>query len=53
MWFEVLTGKSCVGNTYAPVYTYNGKTYTLDADFITTLQNAAHQAVENMKAELN
>ena len=53
VWFEVLTGKSCVGNSYAPVYTYGGQTYTLDADFIATLQNAAHQAVENMKAELN
>ena len=51
VWFEVITGQSCVGNTYAPVYTHNGKTYTLDADFITTLQNAAHQAVQTMIAE--
>ena len=53
VWFEVLTGKSCVGNTYAPVYTKDGKTYTLDPAFITQLQNAAHQAVEEMKAETN
>lgn len=53
VWFETLTGLSCVGNTYAPVYTHNSKTYTLEADFIATLQNAAHQAVEEMKAETN
>jgi len=49
VWFEVITGQSCVGNPYAPVYTHNGKTYTLDADFIATLQNAAHEAVASMK----
>ncbi len=50
VWFEILTGKSCVGNAYEPVYTYQGKTYTLDADLITTLQNAAHQAVADLAA---
>lgn len=42
VWFEILTGQSCVGNTYVP--TYSGT--ALDADFIATLQNAAHEAVE-------
>jgi len=49
VWFEVITGQSCVGNPYAPVYTHNGQTYTLDADFIKTLQNAAHEAVASMQ----
>ena len=48
VWLEILTGQSCVGNTYSPVYTHNGKTYTLEADLIKTLQNAAHQAVANL-----
>lgn len=44
VWFEVLTGQSCVGNTYRP-------DYTLEEDLIVKLQAAAHQAVEEMKAE--
>lgn len=42
VWFEVLTGQSCVGNAFRP-------DYELSEDLITTFQNAAHQAVENMK----
>lgn len=42
VWFETLTGQSCIGNTYRP-------DYALSEDLITVLQNAAHQAVENMK----
>ena len=51
VWFETLTGLSCVGNTYAPVYTHNGKTYTLEQDFIDQLQNAAHKAVSEKNNE--
>ena len=44
VWFEVLTGQSCIGNTYVPDYTLNsGITYA-------ELQQAAHKAVEAMKA---
>ena len=49
VWFEVITGQSCLGNSYIPVYTHNGQTYTLDADFIATLQKAAHEAVASMQ----
>lgn len=42
VWFEVLTGQSCVGNAFRP-------DYELSEELITTLQNAAHQAVGNMK----
>lgn len=42
VWFEVLTGQSCVGNAFRPEY-------ELSEELINTLQNAAHQAVENMK----
>lgn len=47
VWFEVLTGLSCIGNTYVPDYTLNSDiTYA-------ELQQAAHAAVEMMKqAEL-
>ena len=46
-WFEVLTGKSVVGNTFAPVYTASdGTTHELGAEKIALLQNAAHTAVQ-------
>lgn len=41
VWFEVLTGKSCIGNTWQP-------TYLLDETKIAALQQAAHQAVADM-----
>ena len=41
VWFEVLTGKSCVGNTWRP-------NYSLTEEKIVLLQNAAHNAVVNM-----
>ena len=39
VWFEVLTGKSCIGNTYRP------DDYKLDEAKVAHLQNAAHEAV--------
>ena len=42
VWFETLTGQSCVDNSFRP-------DYELSEDLITTLQNAAHQAVEAAK----
>lgn len=44
VWFEILTGQSCIGNTYRP-------NYALKESLIPTLQEAAHQAVENLNAE--
>ena len=44
VWFEVLTGQSCIGNTWRP-------DYELSEELITTLQNAAHQAVTEMAAK--
>ena len=46
VWFEVITGQSCVGNTYVPQYTYHNVPYEMHID-LETLQNAAHQAVAN------
>jgi hypothetical protein len=43
VWFEVITGKSCVGNSFRP-------DYALSAEKVEVLQQAAHQAVEDMKA---
>ena len=48
-WFENITGRSCVGNTFRPVYTHAGQEYTLSEEMIALLQNAAHQAVEELK----
>ncbi len=53
VWFETITGQSCIGNTYRPVYTQNGVEYTLSEELITVLQNAAHEAVANMRAAQN
>lgn len=48
VWYEVLTGKSCLDNTYLPEYTYAGQTYTLADDLVLTLKTCAHQAVADM-----
>lgn len=41
-WFEVLTGQSCIGNTWRP-------NYTLSEEKIQLLQECAHKAVENWR----
>ena len=52
VWYEVLTGNSCVGNTYRPVYKYNGLEVPLNSEMTyERLQEAAHQAVASMGAE--
>ncbi len=43
--FEVLTGKSCIGNTYDPQYTLKGIDCSLSEQKRQLLQNAAHKAV--------
>ena len=49
VWFETLTGLSCLENTYRPDYTYNGEQFPLSEDFVAILQKAAHKAVEDSK----
>lgn len=49
VWFEILTGKSCVGNPYIPQYTYQNTSFEMLID-LETLQNAAHQAVANLNS---
>ena len=39
VWFETLSGQSCIGNAFRP-------DYELSEELISTLQNAAHQAVQ-------
>ena len=41
VWFETLTGQSCIGNTFRP-------DYELSEELITVLQQAAHDAVANL-----
>ncbi len=43
-WFEVLTGKSCIGNSFRP-------SYDLSSEKIAELQKAAHQAVAALYGE--
>ena len=45
VWFEVLTGESCLGNTFRPQYKYDGKDVSLTEEKILVLQNAAHDAM--------
>ena len=52
-WFEVLTGTSVVGNTFAPVYkASDGTKHELGAEKIALLQNAAHTAVAGVYGEM-
>ena len=46
VWYEMLTGNSCIGNSYRPEYVYKGEQFVLDEELITKLQQAAHDAVE-------
>ncbi len=43
VWFETLTGQSCIGNTWRP-------DYELSEEKIAALQQAAHQAVQNLNS---
>jgi len=52
VWYEIITGDSCVGNTYRPVYMYEGEEIPLDSNITyEKLQEAAHKAVAQMRAE--
>lgn len=50
VWFEILTGQSCVGNSFRPKYVLDGKDLSLTEEKINLLQNTAHQAVAEFKA---
>ena len=44
MWYMTITGdRDLSDSTYAPVYTYDGKTYPLSSDLIALLKQAAEQ----------
>jgi hypothetical protein len=51
VWLEMMTGKSCIGNTYRPKYTFEGKDASLTEEKIDALQKAAHQAVAAVYGE--
>ena len=48
VWYEVLTGESCVGNTWKPSDTLN---YSLSDSMIAGIQEAAHAAVAAVYGE--
>ncbi|MBQ8797732.1 MAG: DUF4886 domain-containing protein [Oscillospiraceae bacterium] len=64
VWYEIITGKSCLNNTYRPAYkatallsdelnsklkvTLNGSDYVLNDELISILQNSAHEAVAEL-----
>ena len=45
VWFEVITGKSCIGNTFRPEYKFINVDCSLTEEKIAVLQQAAHDAV--------
>lgn len=49
VWFEILTGESCIGNLFRPQYEYAGKNVSLTEEKIRILQNAAHDAVTEFR----
>ena len=49
VWFEALTGKSCIGNTFRPKYTYQAWDLSLSEEKIELLQKTAHETVEENK----
>lgn len=48
VWFEVITGQSCIGNTYRPLYN-NSAELSPTEDQILMFQAAAHKAVAQLK----
>lgn len=64
VWFEIITGKSVVGNTYIPAYSTSStldatlfdnlnvvktdKGYALTPEFVAQIQQAAHKAVAEL-----
>ena len=52
VWYETITGMSVIGNTYRPVYKYNGVEIPLNSEITyEMLQEAAHQAVASIHGE--
>lgn len=45
VWFEVITGQSCLGNTYRPEYKAGTIDLSLSEEHIQMFQDAAHKAV--------
>ena len=68
VWFEVITGESCIGNTYVPTYNSNiiltdelqsklrvdvsGSTFSLKPELIDIIQKSAHEAVAQLGLEI-
>ena len=50
VWFEVVTGQSCIGNTYRPLYS-NSPALSPTEEQIQMFQAGAHKAVEQMKTK--
>lgn len=49
VWFEVITGQSCIGNTFRPKYVLGSTDFSLTEEKISVLQKAAHDAVAALK----
>ncbi len=49
--FEVITGKSCLENSFVPHYEFEGQDLSLSEEKITLLKNSAHQAVAGVYGE--
>ena len=49
VWFEVLTGMPCLGNSFRPEYRHNDMDCSLTLEQCHILQSAAHQAVAEIR----
>ena len=47
VWFEILTGKSCIGNPYRPLY-MDDPELSPSEELVLMLQKAAHEAVAKL-----
>ena len=45
LWYELITGCSCLDNAYRPEYVFQGTDYSLSEEQIDLLQTAAHQTM--------
>jgi len=52
VWFECLTKRSCVGNTFRPQYAYKDSYLTLTEEQIAALQKTAHSTVASHYGEM-
>lgn len=52
VWFEMITGESCIGNTFRPRYMFGDIDCSLTEEKIHILQRAAHKAITQQNVQI-